>query len=119
MDPEDKFIVFDDTSFSDLLKGIYKNSKEKKEKIDTLIEQLSTMTNSLNDALLTVPLIKDYLDVGIKNDEHLLKMATIIQRHISVQTKSTNNSDTLLLSEEEKLQLLEIAETEVKQLKDK
>lgn len=115
MNSEDKFIVFDDTSFSDLLKDIYDTSQKKKEKIDSLIEQLSNMTNSLNDALLTVPLIKDYLDVGVKNDEHVLKIATIVQRHISNINKSST-SDTLLLTEDEKLQLLEIAEADVKKL---
>ena len=51
-----------------------------------------------------MPIIKEYLEVSVKNDEHLIKMAAIVQRAMV-----RNNSDDSigLLTEEEKKQLLE------------
>lgn len=109
-------ILFDDMSFSDLMKDIYINSKNKKEKIDTLVDTLSNMVTNMADATIAAPLIKQYLEVGVKNDEHLVKLAAVIQRHNANSSKSKSADDMLLLSEEEKVQLLEIASAELKQL---
>jgi len=73
------------------------------------------MMTNLSDVVLTAPLIKDYLDIGVKNDDHLLKLASVVQRYSANAAKS-NNSELMLLSEDEKLQLMELAEQEVKQL---
>ena len=56
------------------------------------------------DATVVVPLIKEYLEIGVKNDEHLIKMAAIVQR---AQSRSTDGSSEMLLTEEEKKQLLD------------
>lgn len=109
-------MLFDDISFSDLMKDIYVNSKEKKEKIDTLVDTLSSMVTNMADATIAAPLIKQYLEVGVKNDEHLVKLAAVIQRHTANKTKSSSGEDIYLLSEEEKAQLIEIASVEIKQL---
>jgi hypothetical protein len=109
-------ILFDDMSFSDLMKDIYENSKNKREKIDNLVNSLSNMVNNMADATIAAPLIKQYLEVGVKNDEHLVKLAAVIQRHSANSNKSRAGDDMFLLSEEEKVQLLEIANGELKQL---
>jgi hypothetical protein len=76
------------------------------------------MINNISDATIAVPLIKDYLDISIKNDDHLLKMASVLQRLISNKSKGSSGGDMLLLSEDEKMQLMELAEVEVKKLKE-
>lgn len=113
-DPKD-IELFDNVTFSDLMKDIYYNSKVKQKKIEDLIENLTPLMNNLSDVVLTAPIIKDYLDIGVKNDDHLLKLASVVQRYSSNASKSSN-SDMLLLSEDEKLQLMEIAEQETKKL---
>lgn len=113
-DPKD-VDLFDGVTFSDLMKDIYYNSKIKQKKIEDLIDQLTPMMTNLSDVVLTAPLIKDYLDIGVKNDDHLLKLASVVQRY-SANTAKSNNSELMLLSEDEKLQLMELAEQEVKQL---
>jgi hypothetical protein len=113
-DPKD-VDLFDGVTFSDLMKDIYYNSKIKQKKIEDLIDQLTPMMTNLSDVVLTAPLIKDYLDIGVKNDDHLLKLASVVQRYSANAAKS-NNSELMLLSEDEKLQLMELAEQEVKQL---
>jgi hypothetical protein len=111
-------IIFDNVSFSDLMKDIYVTTKEKEKKINRLIDQLEPMINNISDATIAVPLIKDYLDISIKNDDHLLKMASVLQRLISNKSKGSSGGDMLLLSEDEKMQLMELAEVEVKKLKE-
>jgi hypothetical protein len=111
-------IIFDNVSFSDLMKDIYVTTKEKEKKINRLIDQLEPMINNISDATIAVPLIKDYLDISVKNDDHLLKMASVLQRLISNKSKGSSGGDMLLLSEDEKMQLMELAEVEVKKLKE-
>ena len=96
--------IFGDKKFSDLLKEIYDNQKKKEKQISTLISELKPLIENIGDATLIVPLIKEYLEIGVKNDEQLIKMATIIQRCLS--TDINNNDGGLLISDEEKAQLL-------------
>jgi len=107
----DEFEIFKGTSFSDLMKDIYHNSKKKDRQINTLIHELQPLIKNIGDATIIVPLIKEYLDVSVKNDEHLVKLAAVVQRLVG----SVNNSggDEFGMSEEEKQRLLETAQQEL------
>ena len=97
-------IVFGDKKFSDILEEIYNNQKKKEKQISALIAELKPLVNEIGDATLIVPLIKEYLEISVKNDEQLIKMATIIQR---IMNNNANNTDGGFgISEEEKQQLL-------------
>jgi hypothetical protein len=96
-------IVFGGKKFSDILEEIYNNQKKKEKQISALIAELKPLVNEIGDATLIVPLIKEYLEIGVKNDEQLIKMATIIQRVISNNGTAENGFG---ISEEEKAQLL-------------
>ena len=89
--------------FSDLLKEIYENSKKKEAQINALIGELKPLINDIGDATLIVPLIKEYMELGIKNDEQLIKMATIAQRDIA---SGRSSEEGFGMTEEEKQQLL-------------
>ena len=67
--------IFGKKKFSDLLKEIYDNQKKKEQQITALIGELKPLINDIGDATLIVPLIKEYMELGIKNDEQLVKMA--------------------------------------------
>jgi len=99
--------VWGKKKFSDILKEIYDNQKKKELQISALIGELKPLINDIGDATLIVPLIKEYMEIGVKNDEQLIKMATIVQRALQVQ--SQNNSNELAFSEEEKAQLFDLA----------
>ena len=73
-------IVFGNKKFSDILNEIYDNQTQKKKQISALISELKPLVNEIGDATLIVPLIKEYLEISVKNDEQLIKMATIVQR---------------------------------------
>ena len=105
--------IFGDKKFSDLLKEIYDNQKKKEKQISTLISELKPLIENIGDATLIVPLIKEYLDIGVKNDEQLIKMATIIQRCIAAGTAAGSDNG-FIISEDEKAQLL----GEIKKIED-
>lgn len=102
---QNEFEIFSNKKFSDLLKDIYDNSRKKDRQINLLISELKPLVKSTNDAAMVVPLIKEYLEVGVKNDEHLVKLAAIVQR-MAVNSSSGGDSD-YIISDEEKKQLLE------------
>lgn len=96
-------LIFKNKKFSDLLEEIYDNQKKKEKQISTLISELRPLIEDTGDATLIVPLIKEYLEIGVKNDEQLIKIATILQRIFQNQETA---SDSFSISEEEKQQLL-------------
>jgi len=96
-------IIFKKKKFSDILSEIYDNQKKKEAQITGLISELKPLVQDIGDATLIVPLIKEYMEIGIRNDEQLIKMATIVQRVLNNST----SDDSLRITEEEKQQLIE------------
>jgi len=101
---EKDFKIFGDKNFSDLSEEIYDNTKLKKTQIDLLIQEVHGYIQGIEDIAIVGPIIKELMDVGIKNDDNLVKLATLYQRIMSKQT--VDDSDVGLLSEEEKEQLM-------------
>ena len=95
--------VFGRKKFSDLLEEIYNNQKRREAQVTALISELKPMVSDIGDATLIVPLIKEYMEIGVKNDDALIKMATLVQRALN----STSEDGGLGISDEEKAQLLE------------
>jgi hypothetical protein len=96
-------VIFKDKKFSDIIEEIYNNQRRKEKQISSLISELKPLITDIGDATLVVPLIKEYMDIGIKNDEQLIKMATIIQR--ALQTQATTGGE-LMLTDAEKAQIM-------------
>jgi hypothetical protein len=102
--------IFKGKSLSDLFGEIYDNSKETKSQVKALIGELKPLIENIGDATLIVPMIKEYMEIGVKNDDALIKLATIIQRIEIAQTKGDGNDlfdfDSLqsLLEETEEIQ---------------
>ena len=95
--------IFGGKKFSDILEEIYNNQKKKEEQISTLISELKPLIQDIGDATLVVPLLKEYLEISVKNDEQLIKMATIVQRAVQNEANDDGNFG---MTEEEKQQLL-------------
>lgn len=98
-------VLFGKKTFSDLLKEIYDNSRTKDKQINALIGELKPLVQNVGDAQLVVPMIKEYLEIGVKNDEHLIKMAAIVQRS---EGSKSDSSD--FISPDELAKLLEQSE---------
>jgi hypothetical protein len=95
-------VMWGNKKFSDLLKDIYTNSKDKEKQIRDLIDTLKPLVNDDRTALTIVPLIAEQLNISVKNDEQLVKLAGIVQRALSA---STDDAANFILSEAEKEQL--------------
>jgi hypothetical protein len=109
-----EFELYKGKSFASLCKDIVNNSEEKKTQLDIVITDLRDMIKTVNDAVTIVPLLKDYFDAGIRNDEQLIKLAAIIQRLISDKTSGEADSNGGVLSDDEKKQLMSAIEETAK-----
>ena len=106
--------VFEGKTLSNLLKDIYNISAERRKMISGLIAEWSKQVKSPQEAVLLAPIIKDLLEVGVKNDEQLTKVATVVQRIISADAYQRNGGDpTEVLTEAEKEQILKNADKDL------
>ena len=96
--------IFGNKKFSDILEEIYNNQKKKEEQISTLISELKPLIQDIGDATLVVPLLKEYLEISVKNDEQLIKISTIIQRAVQSEV---DDDGSFGMTEKEKQQLLD------------
>ena len=108
--------IFAGKTFSDLLKEIHKKSNTKAKQINQLVRELQPLVKSIGDATVIVPLIKDYLDVGVKNDELLVKIAVIVQRH--VQKANDGNGESWDIPQQEIDDLVEAYQNNSADIKD-
>ena len=96
--------IFEGKTFQDLTKDIYENTTKRKTQIDLLISEIHGFITTIDDVVLVAPIIKEYMDTAVRNDEHLVKLAGVVQRIIS---KSQGESDeSMLLTDEEKEELM-------------
>ena len=96
--------VFDGMSLSDLFKKIHKNNKDIDKQIGEFIDTMKPMaTSNAGSAVMLMPTVKDLIDVNVKNNEQLIKMAAIAQRAATVNA----NAGTDLINMDEINALLE------------
>jgi len=97
--------LFKGMKFSNLVEEIVDNSRSKRNQIDVLVSDLRAFIKGPNDALTIVPLIRDYIDVGVKNDDQLVKLAAVIQRIMNSKVDTSGESTGIGLTDEERKQL--------------
>jgi hypothetical protein len=108
--------VFKGKTLSDLFGEIYDNSRRKDRQIEQIVQELKKVIKNPREAVMIHPLIKDYLDVAVKNDEHLLKMATIVQRIYLSEMKGKDDGGGLLTNEEKEALLKNAQEDILKEV---
>ena len=108
--------IFEGKTFQDLTKDIYENTTKRKVQIDLLISEIHGFIQTIDDVVMVAPIIKEYMDTAVKNDEHLVKLAGVLQRIIS---KSQGESDeSMLLSDSEKEELMSTLQDTVADLEN-
>ena len=112
-----EFQLFDGKNLSSLFKDIYENQQNKKKNISELIESLRKLIKNVGEATVIAPIIKDLIDSSIKNDDHLIKLATIAQRLAAAEAKGIGEDG--WLSETEKAQLLQDMEDTINEVEKK
>jgi len=109
--------IFEGKTFQDLTKDIYENTNKKKLQIDLLISEIHGFITTIDDVIIIAPIIKEYMEVAIKNDEHLVKLAGVLQRIISKSTGGIDD-ESMLLSESEKEELMNTLQDSVQDLQN-
>jgi hypothetical protein len=99
------FEVFEGKSLSDLFKDIYNNSTRNKEQLEVLMKEVVGFIKDGDTAVQIIPMLKEYLEINVKNDDQLVKMAAVVQRIISAEQKGSPEND-YGLSDKEKEQLM-------------
>ena len=103
--------VFKGKNLSDLFQEIHTNSEVKRVQIDSMLSHLTSMITNPDDAVQLVPVIKDYMEVAVKNDEQIIQIAGIVGRILQAEMKGVNDEG--LLTDREKEQLMKALEDEV------
>ena len=106
--------IFEGKTFQDLTKDIYKNTSDTKKQIDLLISEIHGFITTIDDVVLVAPIIKEYMDVAVKNDEHLVKLAGVIQRILA--KSSGSDEESFLLSDAEKEDLISALQEDVEDI---
>jgi hypothetical protein len=103
-------VIFDGKTLADMFSDVYKNTNSKREQINQFVTNFVKLIKTPEDAAVLGPVIKDFLEVNVKNDEHIVRLVQIAQRLVSINTKTSSGGD--ILSEEEKAQLLKNIKTD-------
>tara|TARA_R100001082_G_C4320886_1_gene141069 strand:- start:294 stop:692 length:399 start_codon:yes stop_codon:yes gene_type:complete len=106
--------IFEGKTFQDLTKDIYKNTSDRKKQIDLLISEIHGFITTIDDVVMVAPIIKEYMDVAVKNDEHLVKLAGVIQRILA--KSSGGDEESFLLSDAEKEDLISALQEDVEDI---
>lgn len=101
--------IYGGKTFKDLCRDIVERSQTKKDQLDILIGDIRTQIKQPNDINSFMPRIKELLEVSVKNDEQLVKLAAVVQRIASTQIE-VSGGEGAGLTEEEKAQLLKNVE---------
>jgi len=96
-------VIFEGKTLSDMFQDVYKNTNTKREQINQFVANMVKLIRTPEDAAVLGPVIQSFLEVNVKNDEHIVRLVQIAQRLVAMSTKS---DDVGLLSEAEKEQLL-------------
>ena len=111
--------VFEGKTLSDVFKDIYDNSNRNKEQLEVLMKEVVGFIKDGDSAIQIIPMLKEYLEINVKNDEQLVKLATIVQRITAAEKRISDNGDEYGLSESEKEQLMNAIESDVQELQNK
>ena len=103
------FEVFEGKSLSDLFKDIYENTEKNRTQLDVLMKEVVGFIKDGDTAIQIIPMLKEYLEINVKNDDQLVKIAAIVQRLISTESKG-GSADEFGLSDAEKEQLMNAVE---------
>jgi hypothetical protein len=97
--------IFKGKTLSSLFEDIYENTDKNRKQLDVLTRELVTFIKDGDTAVQIVPMLKEYLEINVKNDDQLVKIASIVQRIMAAENKG-GSEDEFGLSEEEKEQLM-------------
>jgi len=111
--------IFEGKTLSDVFKDIYDNSKTNKQQLEVLMKEVVGFIKDGDTAVQIIPMLKEYLEINVKNDEQLVKLATVVQRIMAAEGRISDDSGSEFgLTDAEKKQLMDAIEGDVQDLQD-
>tara|TARA_Y100000361_G_C10973868_1_gene245408 strand:- start:50 stop:439 length:390 start_codon:yes stop_codon:yes gene_type:complete len=101
--------IFEGKSLSGLFKDIYDNTERNKKQLEVLMQEVVGFIKDGDTAVQIIPMLKEYLEINVKNDDQLVKVAAIVQRMIATESKGSSEEE-FGLSDSEKEQLMAAVE---------
>ena len=101
--------LFEGKSLSDVFKDIYDNTEKNRQQLDVLTRELVQYIKDGDTAVQIVPMLKEYLEINVRNEDQLVKIAAIVQRLLSAEAKG-GSEESFALSDTEKEQLMKAVE---------
>ena len=111
--------IFEGKTLSDVFKDIYDKSKTNKQQLEVLMKEVVGFIKDGDTAVQIIPMLNEYLEINVKNEEQLVKLATIVQRITAAEKRISDSGDEFGLSEAEKEQLMNAIESDVQELQIK
>ena len=111
--------IFEGKTLSDVFKDIYDNSKTNKQQLEVLMKEVVGFIKDGDTAVQIIPKLKEYLEINVKNDEQLVKLATVVQRIMAAEKRVSDSGEEFGLSDAEKEQLMNAIESDVQELQIK
>ena len=111
--------IFEGKTLSDVFKDIYDNSKTNKQQLEVLMKEVVGFIKDGDTAVQSIPMLKEYLEINVKNDEQLVKLATVVQRIMAAEKRVSDSGEEFGLSDAEKEQLMNAIESDVQELQIK
>jgi hypothetical protein len=111
--------IFEGKTLSDVFKDIYDNSKTNKTQLEVLMKEVVGFIKDGDTAVQIIPMLKEYLEINVKNDEQLVKLATVVQRIMAAEKRVSDSGEEFGLSDAEKEQLMNAIESDVQELQIK
>ena len=111
--------IFEGKTLSDVFKDIYDNSKTNKQQLEVLMKEVVGFIKDGDTAVQIIPMLKEYLEINVKNDEQLVKLATVVQRIMAAEKRVSDSGEEFGLSYAEKEQLMNAIESDVQELQIK
>ena len=108
--------IFEGKTLSDVFKDIYDNSKTNKQQLEVLMKEVVGFIKDGDTAVQIIPMLKEYLEINVKNDEQLVKLATVVQRIMAAEKRVSDSGEEFGLSDAEKQQLMNEIESYVQEL---
>jgi hypothetical protein len=97
-------VIFEGKTLADMFSDVYHNTENKRQQINNFVANLVKLIRTPEDAAMLGPVVQSFLELNVKNDEHIVRLVQIAQRLATVNGKAASGAD--MLTEEEKSQLL-------------
>lgn len=108
----DDIQIYEGRTLGDVLKDIDERSRTKRSRIEGLIDRLVDMVDNPDNAIVLVPLIKEYMDIDNTNDKHLIELAKIVEKLYKTSVNRDGSAGIGDLSSSEKDWLREVSRQE-------